>query len=173
MQERSVSFCSLFLCQFIKRKPCFGKYSQNRVYLQSEASVQLGTCYFYIPPSFWWCCHASYSQSFLSLSLSGHSVWVKQNSQEPTRAALRRLVPCPLLEPWLFCCNDLKPTISERLIKNDYELERRRRHQHQMAEIFLFPHKSSRSFKNDFFQVKGWFTYESIGYCAGKRTGSL
>lgn len=124
LQHRSISFKT-------KSKPFY----------QSVSKCLVGHLLFSYSAIFWRCCHVSNAHSFLRLSLSGHSARVKQNNQEPTRAALRRLVPCPLLEPWLFCCNDLKPTISERLIKNDYELERRRRQQHQMAEIFISPLK--------------------------------
>lgn len=95
--------------------------TKSKPFYQSVSKCLVGHLLFSYSAIFWRCCQVSCAHSFLRLSLSGHSVWVKQNSQEPTRAALRRLVPCPLLEPWLFCCNDLKPTISERRIKNDYE----------------------------------------------------
>lgn len=72
-------------------------------------------------------------------------------------AALTASRSLSLAEPYLLCTNNLKPTTSERLIKNDDELERRIAQHHQMAEILFSPLKL-KSFQKRFFDFqKGQF----------------
>ena len=131
---------------------------KSKIYIVSKCPA--GHLLFLCSAIFLCCSHRSFAHSFSSLALGGHSVLVQHNRYEPTRAALRRLVPCPLIEPYRLCIHDLKPTTSERLIKNDYEPERRLRQHHRMAE-FLFPtqaqdlSKTILIFRRDDFYVKG------------------
>ena len=96
----------------------------HKNYLRSVSKCPIDTCFFYIPPSI----NVAAAASSLSCFQVFRFVVTRSQLSKTTKNlqglpyGVSCLVPCQNLG--FFCCNDLKPTINERLIKNEYELER-------------------------------------------------